>query len=301
MKKFFPGTVILPIVACLLWSTAFAGIKLGLPYTTPLHFAGVRFLLSGLMILPFAGSYRTYGIVFRQNLKLVLLVSFLHIFFQYSMQYLGLSRVPAALGAIIIGSCPLFVAMVAHFNMPGDRLTMTKLSIFLVGIAGIVLVTIGRNEFAAFEEVGLLGIGLLLLVNIAIGITNVIVARDSGFIPPLVLSSASMLLGGLALFLVSLPIEGMTHDPKPPVYYGSLLWLSFVSAAAISIWFALLKLPEVKVSDLNFWKFIMPIAGAVIAWLIIPGEEPSLVAISGMVVIALALVLLNIHKTRSVT
>jgi drug/metabolite transporter (DMT)-like permease len=47
------NTILRAIIACLLWSTAYAGIKIGLQYDTPFHFAGVRFLISGLIILPF--------------------------------------------------------------------------------------------------------------------------------------------------------------------------------------------------------------------------------------------------------
>jgi len=46
----------LAILACLLWSTAFVGIKIGLQHTTPLQFAGLRFFLSGILLLPFVKS-----------------------------------------------------------------------------------------------------------------------------------------------------------------------------------------------------------------------------------------------------
>lgn len=39
-------SVFLAVFACFLWSTAFVGIKVGLQYTTPFFFAGVRFMLS---------------------------------------------------------------------------------------------------------------------------------------------------------------------------------------------------------------------------------------------------------------
>ncbi|MBE0653659.1 MAG: hypothetical protein IH594_07660, partial [Bacteroidales bacterium] len=100
-------------------------------------------------------------------------------------------------------------------------------------------------------------------------------------------------------FLFSIPIEGFVFELKPAIYYGALAWLSFLSAAAISIWYGLLKRPGVKVSDLNFWKFLIPVTGAMLAWLVIPGEQPSLIAIAGMSVTALSLVLLNIHRRRS--
>ena len=42
------------ILACLLWSSASIGIKIGLPYTSTLQFAGIRFFISGLLVLPVA-------------------------------------------------------------------------------------------------------------------------------------------------------------------------------------------------------------------------------------------------------
>lgn len=287
------------ILACMLWSTAFVGIKIGLPYTSPLQFAGIRFFLSGLMILPFAGNPLTNLGIIRNNLKAVLLVALLNTIIQYTLFYLGINLVPAALAAILIGSGPLFIAITSHFMMPDDRINVTRFFIFLLGIAGIVLVSAGRNSFTTVQEVGMLGVVLLVLVNISSGIGNIVVARDARAVPPLVLSSTSMILGGGSLFLVSLPVEGYQGQPKPAEYYLSLVWLSFLSAAAFSIWFSLLKRPGVKVSDLNFWKFLIPVVGAVLAWVILPEEKPSLVAVSGMGIIALSLILLNIYKRRA--
>jgi drug/metabolite transporter (DMT)-like permease len=45
------NTTFWAIIACLLWSTAYAGIKIGLQYDTPFHFAGVRFIISGFIII----------------------------------------------------------------------------------------------------------------------------------------------------------------------------------------------------------------------------------------------------------
>ena len=298
LKTIIFSTTFLAITACLLWSSAFVGIKIGLPYTTPLHFAGIRFFLSGIIIVPFAGSFKRYAKTVRTNVKKILVLAFLTMFVQYSLFYLGLNMVPAALAAIIIGSGPLFIALVAHFSMPDDRLTMTKLSIFLLGLSGIVLVSLGRNSFSSVHGASIIGIILLILNNTISGVGNVIVARDGKNIPPLILSSSTMIIGGGSLFLFSLLVEGIHTGPKPFRYYAALSWLSLLSAAAISIWYILLKRPKVRVSDLNFWKFLIPVAGAALAWIILPDEKPALVAISGMSIIAVALILLNIYKRR---
>jgi hypothetical protein len=60
----------------------------------------------------------------------------------------------------------------------------------------------------------------------------------------------------------------------------------------------LLKRPGVKVSDLNFWKFLIPVAGAILSWIIFSDEKPGLVPIIGMFITAVSLILLNIYNRR---
>ena len=292
-------TILLAILACLLWSSAFAGIKLGLPYTTPLQFAGIRFFISGLLVLPIA--YRrnpTLILIAIKNWKTILLLGFLQIVVQYALFYTGISMVPGAVGAIVIGSSPLFIALIAHRFMPDDKMTFGKLFSIVFGILGVVLVSIGKDRFGVAGDMALLGILILVGNNILSGFTNILIAKEKGMIPPFVLSSFSMILGGLALFLISIPIEGLSWSPKPPIYYISLAWLSILSAVAISIWTLLLKRPGIKISNLNLWKFLIPVAGAALSWLILPQESPDLLSVSGMIVIAASLIILNIFNRK---
>ncbi len=281
------------IIACLLWSSAFAVIKIGLKYTTPLHFAGLRFIIAGLMVLPLIGSIPGAFRLLRSNYRLILNIAFLQTFVQYALFYSGLKLVSGALGAIIIGSGPLFVALTAHFLMPNDRLTLPKLGIIFMGIAGITMVSISNASGMETGNLILIGILLLFLTNINAGFSNVIIARDARHIPPLILSSSTLIIGGLLLFLVSVPVEGFTFSNPPAEYYFSLIWLSFLSATALSIWVFLLQGDRLKVSDLNIWKFIIPVFGAIISWILLPNESPDIISVAGIAVTALALILFN--------
>ena len=258
-------------------------------------------MLAGLMVLPLVGSYRTAFQYIRNNFKLILLIAFLQTFVQYTLFYSGLNLVPGALGAIIIGAGPLFIALTAHFFMPDDKLTLPKLGIIFMGIAGIALVSLSNvSGKGTVGNLIFIGIILLFLTNINAGFTNVVIARDARHIPPLVLSSSSLIIGGVLLFLVSLPAEGFSFTIPPLTYYLSIIWLSFLSAAAYSIWFLLLQRKGVKVSALNMWKFIVPVFGAILSWILIPNESPDLVSIAGISITALALVLFNRQNTIQV-
>jgi drug/metabolite transporter (DMT)-like permease len=64
-----------------------------------------------------------------------------------------------------------------------------------------------------------------------------------------------------------------------------------MAATAFSIWFLLLQRPGVKVSELNLWKFVNPITGALLSWLLIRDEHPEWITIAGMIVITISLLL----------
>jgi len=285
------NTIFWAIIACLLWSTAYAGIKLGLQFDTPFHFAGIRFIISGLMILPFTVKPVVYIKMIRDNWKIVAWVTILQIVINYSLFYQGLNLVPGALGAVVYGAQPLIIAIVAAILHKDDKLTRKKIITIIFGISGVILISAGRQAFKLGTGLELLGITMILIGNIATATSNVIISLRSRNINPFVLSSSSLFIGGLILYLISIPLEDVPKGSLPLKYWMILLWLSFMAASAFSIWFKLLQRPGVKVSELNLWKFITPITGAVLSWLLIPDEHPEWLTISGMIIITVSLIM----------
>jgi drug/metabolite transporter (DMT)-like permease len=295
------NTIFLAIIACLLWSTAYAGIKIGLQYDTPLHFAGIRFIISGLMIFPFTVKPALYISIIKEHWKIVFWVTFLQTLVNYIFFYLGLNLVPGALGAVIVGSQPLVTAVVATMMRGGERLTRGKILTIVFGISGVVLISAGRQAFKLGTTAELLGVFMILIANIGTATSNVMVSLRSKNINPLVLSSSSLFIGGIIIYLLSLIFEERRQGPMPGEYWGSLIWLSFMSAYAFSLWYKLLQRPHVKVSELNLWKFLIPVVGAILSWILVPGENPEWLTIGGMIIITVSLIMFykNNQKTHS--
>lgn len=282
--------ILAAIFACLLWSTAFTGIKIGLKYTSPLGFAGARFMLSGIILMFLVNSPKRYLLEVKEYWRSILLVGFFQTFLVYSLFYTGMTMISGALAAIVIGSSPLNAALVAHFTMDDDRMTWPKSMSIGIGILGIIIIAISRKPWSLEGVVELLGILILMASSISGAYGNVIVAKAKKAVPPMILASAQLFVGGLTLFLFSLPIEGFPAFHSFSLkFYLALLWLAVLSAAAFTIWFNLLKKPGVKVSDLNLWKFIIPVFGAILSWIILPDESPSLFPIIGMCCVTLAI------------
>jgi len=285
-------TIFRAVIACLLWSTAYAGIKIGLQYDTPLHFAGIRFIISGLMILPFTIKPAAFIAMVREHWKIVLWVTFLQTLVNYIFFYLGMDLVPGALGAVIVGSQPLITAVIAAMMHESEKLTRRKIITIILGITGVVLISAGRQAFKLGTIAEVAGVVMILIANIGTATSNVMVSLKGKGINPFVLSSTSLFTGGVIIFLLSIGFEHSPDGKKPIdyIYWLDLLWLSFKSAYAFSLWFKLLQRPHVKVSELNLWKFIIPVVGAILSWLLVPGEKPDWLTISGMVIITFSLI-----------
>ncbi len=271
---------------------------MGLKYSPPLQFAGVRFILSGLMVLVVIRPEILKTRISASQVRKILLIGFIQTFLQYALFYTGIMYVPGAISALVIGSGPLFVALVAHFSIRDDLLTGRKIVAVILGILGVAIISIGSSTIVNTNPYILWGILILLANNLLAGIGNVIVSRHSQNLHPLVLSSLSMIVGGIMLLVLGIITEDWRVGPFPLAYYLSLAWLSFLSAAAISIWYSLLKKPGIKVSELNMWKFIIPLLGAVLSWVLLPDESPNLTSLLGMVLIAAALMTMNLNTSH---
>jgi len=288
--------VFLAVIACLLWSSAFAFIKIGLDYCTPVLFAGMRFFLAGILLLPFCGDIKKHFKSIGKNFKSILILSLFQTFLLYSLLFWGMTMVRGSTGAIVTGSTPLIASITAHIFLKDDKLTLGRAVFIFWGILGIILISIESHFVSTDSFKELWGILILLGATFASSIGNVIVSEDKSDINPIALNSAQIGLGGFMLLILSFILEGYPRVIITRQFIFALLWLSFISAEGFSIWFYLLKKERVKVSELNMWKFIIPIFGALISWILLKNDSPSVMTVIGMLSVALSVLFFFIRN-----
>lgn len=279
------------VAACLLWSSAFVTVKHALEYQTPLTLAGMRFVLAGLIQIPFCKHWLAPWHLLRKDFTTVLLVSLFHTIYLYATFFIGMSWVSGAMGAITVGAGPLCSALVAHWLMHDDKLQRKTMVSIAFGMAGVAVISLASKPWSPVGFREFCGVLLLLSGSLVSAVGNVVVAKRKGGLPPVALNSAQMLIGGVVLLLVALPFEGVPDLALPPVFYGQLLWLATLSSVAFAIWFHLLG--RMKVSKLNLWKFLIPLCGALLSWLLLPDESPTLPSLAGMALILAGIVVGN--------
>ncbi len=288
----------LAILACLTWSTAFTGIKVGLRYMPPIHLAGIRFMLSGLLILPFCKNYRENLTLIWQHKSYVIKICLFSTFIHYTLFHYGISLVPASVTALIIGAGPLFVALFAR-TYNGETITRRKALAITTGFLGIGIIALGRFGGVLSEDVSLLGIGILLLANLSGSYGNIVIAKNNVPVHPVFLNAVQLFVGGTGIFIISLLFEEYQFEALPIEFFLALLWISLISAIGFSLWFIVLNSPGIIVSEINVWKFIIPVLGAILAWIILPEENPEWIVVAGMLMVGMSLVIMNYRVSKS--
>lgn len=277
------AAVALALFVTFLWSTSWVLIKVGLRELAPLSFAGLRYALAALLLLPAlalrpADRAALGGLGRRGWAELTGLGLVLYAVTQ-GAQFAALALLPAASVGLVLAFSPLAVA-VASAPLLHERLERRQgagLALFLAG----ALLYFGAGAWPAGRAAGLAVALLALAANAAASILGRAVNRR-GRLSPLAVTAVSMGLGSAALLATGIALEG---PPRPsPAGWAILAWLAAVNTAlAFTLWNrALQRLTATESSLLNNTMLVQV---AVLAWLFL-GER-----LGGREIVGLALAL----------
>ncbi|HSB42921.1 MAG TPA: DMT family transporter [Methylomirabilota bacterium] len=221
------GTAIALLLSAL-WGANPVAVKVGLADAPPLYLAFLRFLLGGLVILAYAGWMRHPGVLrvrpgeWRPVLSLGVVFSV-----QIGVMNVGIGLTTAAHAAVVLNSYAVHSVVLAHFMIPGDRLTPTKLGGVLVAYAGIVLLF--ARDFSFASET-LLGDLVVAASAVLLGERIVYMARAIQRIDPIKLLVFQSAIGSACFLLASLALEANAPTRYTRGLAASLLYQGAVVA-----------------------------------------------------------------------
>ncbi|MCB2146721.1 MAG: DMT family transporter [Deltaproteobacteria bacterium] len=283
------------LVCALLWGSAFPMVKAGfvmldIQHSTggKLYFAAYRFLLAGMMI--FAGvlvSGKTIGLSHRGDYGAMVLTGLLQTTLQYTFFYIGLSNTTGVKASIIIGSGSFFLALFSHLWFKDDPITVRKSTGLIFGFVGIVLVNL-QGDGLDFHMT-LTGEGFILLTALSSTLALVVVKKTAVRVYPPLMCAYQLVTGAVALFLFALFFE----SPAVLAFSGPslflLLYLSFLSAAAFSLWYLLIQAN--RLSSMAVYRFLIPVCAVLLSVALIDTERLHWQAMVALILVCLGMVL----------
>ena len=203
------------MLVSILWGANPVAIKLGLEDAPPIRLAWMRFLVGGVVIGLWAWVTGRFG-GFRMKRSEWRPLVFLGLLFtlQIGSMNIGTSLTSAAHSAILLNLYAVHTVVLAHFLIPGDRLTLRKLAGVLIAYAGIILLfarQIGRGAPT------LLGDAIMVVSAFVLAERTVYLAGAVRRFDPVKLLLSQALIGTTIFVVVSLVFE-----PSPTRWTGRL-------------------------------------------------------------------------------
>lgn len=257
---------IFALTAAIAWGWAYPLIKMGMnefgiePDMTgsKMLFAGIRFFISGLIILAIAKwTHRTFGIRKGMGAWFILLYALLNTTLHYAFFYFGLSHNAGARSAILNSMSVFTVVILACIFFKSDKMTWQKAAGCIIGFLGILALNLGGKESGSFT---FLGDGMIVL-NALCGASASLLTRGlSKRVDVFVGTGYSLSIGGALLVIPALAMQG--HLPViTPWGITILILLIAISTIGFSLYNKLLSCnPVGKVAIFNS---LIPVVGAI--------------------------------------
>lgn len=259
---------IFAFTAAFAWGWAYPLIKLGFAEfgITPdqtgskMLFAGVRFAISGLIILAMAkGAHRSFvmstGV---RGWTFILIFALLNTSIHYACFYIGLSHSAGSRAAILNSLSVFTLVILACVAYPStDRLNASKVVGCVLGFVGILALNIGGADSGGFTW---LGDGMIIGNALCSAAAGLMARKMNRHIDVFVGTGYSLLVGGILLAIPGLAIGGTV--PMVTAWgIVILLLLIAISTVAFGLYNKLLSCnPVGKVAIFNS---LIPVIGAV--------------------------------------
>lgn len=212
------------LTAAISWGWAYPLIKMGMEEYqitadmtgSKMLFAGIRFFISGIIILAIArSSHRKFGFkknAVQENVWFLLLYALLNTTLHYAFFYFGLSHNAGARSAILNSMSVFTVVIFACIFFKSDRMTWRKALGCIIGFLGILALNLGGKESGSFT---FLGDGMIIL-NALCGASASLLTRGlSKRVDVFVGTGYSLSIGGALLVIPALLTGRLSASHQP--------------------------------------------------------------------------------------
>ena len=291
------GVILLAMVVSVLWGTLFPTIKIGYRVfgidsslvSSILLFAGLRFLISGLILVG-ADSAKRKRILLPswQQFKSIFVVSMLTVIVHYALTYTGLALAESSKSSLLKQIAFLVVPAIAFLFRKEDAISPRKILAAVLGFAAVIAVNMDGSTLS-------FGLGEILVILASFCsmfgqlVSKNIYDKDE----PAYIVAYSQLFGGIVLVVVGL-ILGGRFGTISLESIGVLAYICFASITANLLWNTLIKYNDM--SKLSVLKSMDPLFASLFSALLLQENILKPTYLVAVVLIVLAVYVSNYKR-----
>lgn len=268
----------------MLFGSMEVALKIGGATFNPIQLTFIRFLIGGLMLLPFAlADLKKRQVKFtKSDFGYLFILGFICICFSMILFQVGIMNINANLAAMIFSINPLFTMIFAHFIID-EKFTKKKAVALVISIIGLVIVMNPQQLLSGENNVWY--VLVTLASAISFGFYTAFGKKRIKKIGGLAQNSFSFLLGSATLLVVLVltgePIlQGVSLETMPLLIYAGV----FVTGIGYYFYLKTVEIAGPSTASIAF--FIKPMVAPVFA-LVLLGEAITFNIFMGLIFILL--------------
>lgn len=215
----------------------------------------------------------------------------------YGLVFWGEQYISSGLAALLQATLPAFGLVFAHFHLPAERLSWTRIFGVVLGVCGVGVVFSNQLRIAGTKA--LAGCVALILSAMFAAYANVMVKAYGKNLNPAILAAGQMLFGLLLLLVVGIALEGNPlHFHWTRIAVISLLYLALVGSVIAFLLYYWLVL-NIDVTKSMLIALVTPVV-AVILGMIVLDEQIGWRTLIGGAMIMLGISFIVVRRVRTI-
>jgi len=217
------------LIVVAVWGANFAVVKYSLAEVDPMAFNSLRFMFA-LAVMWYLLIHRGGKIrIFPGDAWPLFGLGILGNFFYQIIFIIGLEWSYSANAAVMLGSGPVYVAIMSHYLF-GEKVTKAQILGIVIGFAGVLLLILGKEGFTLAFRSGM-GDIMLFVAALCWALYSLLTRSYLHKYKPLDLAVISMTSGGVAIILAGLPWVIQTDL----IALSGKAWAGIIYSGALSI------------------------------------------------------------------
>jgi drug/metabolite transporter (DMT)-like permease len=261
------GAVAMVLLLSALWGGNTVAVKIGVADSPPLMLAALRFAIGGICVVAW-GLWTRAPFRLRPGEGWPLLGLGLLFAVQLGLLNIGIWLSTAGHASVLLNAYPVYIVLLAHFLVPGDRLTVATLAGITLGFGGILILFAGHLLAPTEPGSTLLAGDLVLSVSaVLLALRQVTLNRQLQRIHPVKPLLAQVIVGTPLFLLLSWGFEPartvLTWRLGASLFYQGVVIAGFNFIANMSL------LKTYRPSGLAAFNLTTPLFGVVATALVI--------------------------------
>ena len=224
-------------LVAIIWALNFSVVKYSLAEIDPLSFNGLRFIFAAAIIwIVLLYRRQLFTIPKKDWLPLICMGLLGNLIYQ-GLFIIGIDYTYAANAAVMLGTIPIWVALISHFfNL--EQMNIFKTLGVLAAFAGIIFIISGGNDPFSFGSDTFLGDIIIIGAAIVWGGYTILSKSFLTRYTPIQFSAIMATIGAIVLFLIGLPnIIQLEWTQISAAAYGGVIYSGLLSiGVAYLIW-----------------------------------------------------------------